>query len=205
MLRPLSPNRNGPPWPRRRPPPASGAARCAAAMLRAPGGIEFAGHRGVDEAGRERIDGDAERSDFPRQRAGEAEQRRLARAVDRQAAIAGLGDHRGHVDDPAAPGRHHRADHVFRSARSATACSAGSAARYRRVGMVASRPAGADAGVVDQAVERRRIRARSAFTNSGIAVDLGEIEGEEMQRAALVARGLDRRRELGARACAPPR
>lgn len=67
-------------------------------------GVKRPCHLSIEKSRRYRIDGDAERADFARQRFGEADQRRLGGAVDRQARVAGKADDRGDVDDAAAPG-----------------------------------------------------------------------------------------------------
>jgi len=83
---------------------------------------QLLGQFGVDEARRDRIDGDADLSDFARQRAGEAGRRGLGGAVHGEAVIAGRGDDRADLDDAAlAIGQHvthdifgqdHRREHV---------------------------------------------------------------------------------------------
>ena len=59
------------------------------------------GHVGLDEAGRDSIDGDPTRGQLARQGAGHADEARLGRDVANLAGVAHLADDRGEIDDAA--------------------------------------------------------------------------------------------------------
>jgi hypothetical protein len=60
------------------------------------------GHVGSDEAGRDGVDRDAERTDLARERSREADKGRLRRGIDGKPAEPGGADDRTDVDDPTA-------------------------------------------------------------------------------------------------------
>ena len=112
-------------------------------------------HFSRDEAGRQRIHGDAELAHLARQRTREADQRGLGRAVYRQAAVAGRGDDRGDVDDPAFALRHHGPQDVLRQHDGRDGVEMDQPLNFliAHVGQDAAR---AQSRIVDQAVQRRR-------------------------------------------------
>ena len=184
---------------------SSGSAmRCSAlrrAICVALAGIELVRHLGLDEAGRDRVDGDAERAEFARQRPGEADQRRLGRAVDRQPAVAGAGDDRADIDDAAAARRSSSRARRISSAPSARAVFSRTSRSICGVAHGRQDAARADAGVVDQPVQRAELLVQPLSRSAGIARDIGEVAGAELDRAAAGVGLARRRRQL--RAVAP--
>ena len=89
------------------------AARCAARPARAARSPRPCVMSVSMKPGRDRVDVDAQRARPRAPATVKPIMRRLGRAIDRQAAVAGEADDRGDVDDAAAAVGHHRAHDVF--------------------------------------------------------------------------------------------
>ena len=81
--------------------------------------LGLAQHRGVDETGRHRVDGDAARAVLERQRFGEPVDRRLGRHVRRHVRLSRMRARRGDVDDAPPAGLDHVGQHRLNAVKDA--------------------------------------------------------------------------------------
>src|SRR5690606_6512677 len=114
-------------------------------------------HVGVDEPGRDHVDGDAARTVLARQGAGEADETGLGGRVVGLAGLAEQADHGGDEDDAAAPEPHHGPDGPLGDAVGAREVGVddvgeGLLLHHRQEGVLG------DAGVGDQDLDRALLR-----------------------------------------------